>query len=88
MAESKKRKRKSGEVAEQDTEVHSWTEDIPMSPSWWAPAFITLLIVGLVWVMVYYISSARFPIPGISWWNLVIGFGSMLIGFLMTLRWR
>lgn len=87
MAESKKRK-KNGREAADDTELHSWTEGIPLSPRWWAPAFVTLLLLGLVWLMVYYISSGAYPIPKISWWNMVIGLGIMMVGFLMTLRWR
>ncbi len=87
MAESKKRK-KGGKEAADDTEIHSWTEGIPLSPRWWAPTFVTLLLLGLVWLMVYYISSGAYPIPNISWWNMVIGLGIMLVGFLMTLRWR
>ncbi|WP_022868913.1 cell division protein CrgA [Schaalia vaccimaxillae] len=87
MPESKKRKKNGKEVSE-DTEIQMWTDGIPLSPRWWAPAFVSLLILGLLWLMVYYISSGMYPIPGISWWNLVIGLGIMMSGFLMTLRWR
>ncbi|ENO18396.1 hypothetical protein HMPREF9004_0965 [Schaalia cardiffensis F0333] len=87
VAESKKRKKDGREVSD-DTEIHSWTEGIPLSPRWWAPAFVTLLLLGLVWLMVYYISSGTYPIPNISWWNMVIGLGIMMVGFLMTLKWR
>ncbi|QWW19609.1 cell division protein CrgA [Schaalia sp. 19OD2882] len=87
MPESKKR-RKNGEVAHEDTEIHSWTDGIPPSPQWWAPVFLTFLLLGLVWVLVYYISQAQYPIPGLNWWNLVIGLGSMLVGLFMLMRWR
>lgn len=66
----------------------SWTKGIPLSPEWWAPTFITLLIVGLVWLVIYYFSGARYPIPGIWHWNLGIGITLMMAGFIMTLRWR
>lgn len=66
----------------------SWTKGIPLSPPWWAPTFITLLIVGLVWLVIYYFSGATFPIPGIGHWNLVIGISVMMAGFIMTLKWR
>lgn len=87
MAESKKRK-KDGKDASVDTDIKSWTEGIPLSPTWWAPAFVTLLVGGLLYLMVYYISGGKYPIPGINWWNLVIGICIMLVGFIMTLRWR
>ncbi len=66
----------------------SWTKGIPLSPSWWAPVFSALLILGLVWLVIYYFSSAMYPIPGIGHWNLVIGITIMMAGFIMTLRWR
>lgn len=87
MAESKKRKKDGREVTD-DTEIHTWTEGIPLSPSWWAPAFVSLLLLGLVWLMVYYISGGLYPIPNIAWWNMVIGLCIMMAGFLMTLKWR
>ncbi len=87
MPESKKRK-KHGKVVSDDIEIQSWTDGIPLSPSWWAPTFVTLLLAGLVWLMVYYISGAQYPIPNIGWWNMMIGLGIMMAGFLMTLKWR
>ena len=45
--------------------------------------------VGLLWVVTYYISGAnQYPIPALGRWNLGVGFGLMLSGFLMTTRWR
>lgn len=87
MPESRKRK-KHGKVVNDDLEIQSWTDGIPLSPAWWAPAFVTLLILGLIWLMVYYISAGVYPIPGITWWNMVIGLSIMMVGFIMTLKWR
>lgn len=58
------------------------------NPPWFAPTFITLLILGLVWVVVTYISQGRLPIPPLGSWNLAVGFGFILVGFGMTMRWR
>ncbi len=71
-----------------DADRPSWADGVALSPKWWAPTFITLLILGLVWIVVYYFSAAEYPIPGLGTWNLVIGLGLMLVGFLMTLKWR
>jgi hypothetical protein len=62
--------------------------DAAPNPVWFKPIMIGLMIVGLVWVLVFYLSGQQFPIPGIEAWNLVIGFGIAFIGFLMTTRWR
>lgn len=74
--------------AESDNEIHAWTDGIPLSPVWWAPVFTTLMIVGLLWIVVFYISGATYPIPKIGQWNLAVGGGIAFIGFLMTMRWR
>lgn len=58
------------------------------NPVWFKPIMVGLMLLGLVWVLVFYLSSMAFPIPGIGAWNLVIGFGIAFAGFLMTTRWR
>ena len=47
-----------------------------------------LMIVGLLWIIAFYITQGLFPVPAIGNWNILIGFGIAIIGFLMTLRWR
>ncbi len=60
----------------------------PPNPVWFKPIMLGLMLLGLVWVLVFYLSGSRFPIPGIDAWNLLVGFGIAFIGFLMTTRWR
>lgn len=89
MPESRKRKKRSGETAKSDTELHSsWAEGMKLSPTWWAPTMVTLMIVGLLWVVASYLLQMQYPIPGIGNWNLAIGLGVIFVGFMMTLRWR
>ena len=85
---SKREKRAKRAAAEAESEIHAWTDGIPLSPVWWAPLFTTLMIVGLLWIVVFYISSAAYPIPQLGQWNLAVGGGIAFIGFLMTMRWR
>ena len=58
------------------------------SPAWWVPTLCTFMVVGLFWLVVYYLSAEKFPIPGIGLGNMAIGFILILIGFGMTTRWR
>jgi hypothetical protein len=58
------------------------------SPQWWAPLMVALMVVGLVWIVVFYVTQQAYPIPGINLWNLGIGFAIAMAGFLMTTRWR
>ena len=57
------------------------------NPRWFVPLFCTLMVVGLIWVVAYYLTST-YPIPNIGAWNLLIGFVIIMIGFLMTMWWR
>lgn len=58
------------------------------NPVWFKPVMVGFMLLGLAWVLVFYISGAQFPIPSIGSWNLLIGLGIAMIGFLMTTRWR
>ena len=59
------------------------------NPPWFVPLMLGLMVVGLLWVVTYYISGVnQYPIPALGRWNLGVGFGLMLSGFLMTTRWR
>ncbi|WP_262925649.1 cell division protein CrgA [Kocuria atrinae] len=49
---------------------------------------IGLMIVGLLWIIVYYLFQGTLPIPGINVWNLIIGLVFMMTGLIMTTRWR
>jgi hypothetical protein len=52
------------------------------------PVMIGLLVIGLAWIVTYYVTQAKYPVPDIENWNLVAGFGILLVGFGMTTRWR
>ncbi|HLS26993.1 MAG TPA: cell division protein CrgA [Beutenbergiaceae bacterium] len=81
MPESKSRKKKAYTPPPPPAEEKQ-------NPRWWAPMMVTLMVIGLVWVVVTYLTDSRFPVPSIGSWNLAIGFGVMMVGFLMTMRWR
>ncbi|CAH0212742.1 MULTISPECIES: cell division protein CrgA [unclassified Microbacterium] len=55
---------------------------------WFKPVMLGFMLLGLAWILVFYLSGSTLPIPGIGSWNLGIGLGIALIGFLMTTRWR
>ena len=58
------------------------------NPPWFVPVMLALMIIGLVWIVVFYVSQQKYPIPAIGSWNLVAGFGVILAGFMMTTKWR
>lgn len=84
MPESRSRKKKP---IRQPVAQHHPEKEQP-NPEWWVPVMVTLFLVGLVYIVMTYLSSSRLPIPGIGNWNLGIGFAIIMAGFIMTMRWR
>ena len=72
MPESRKRKidgKPVDRVTEKKTKLDPhWTDGIKPTPTWWAPVFCTLAVIGLIWLAIYYMWSAQYPIPGIGHW--------------------
>jgi len=58
------------------------------NPPWFTPVMLGLMLLGLFWVVTFYVTGTGYPIPNIGYWNLGIGFGLMITGFMMTTRWR
>ena len=58
------------------------------SPSWLAPVMIANFLIGLLWIVTFYVSETRYPIPGIGAWNMIVGFTFIGIGFSLATKWR
>jgi len=62
-------------------------EEAP-NPVWFKPVMFGFMLLGLAWIIVFYVSQGRLPIADLGSWNILIGFGIAFVGFLMTTRWR
>lgn len=58
------------------------------NPVWFKPVMFGFMLTGLIWIIVFYVSGTSLPVPELGTWNILVGFGIMFIGFLMTTRWR
>ena len=58
------------------------------SPRWLAPAMVACFVLGLAWVVVYYITQTAYPIGSIGVGNMGIGFGLIIVGFVLSTRWK
>ncbi len=92
MARSKKRKKvEQRRISRQQAEERRSKQAPPQgSPKWWVPVMVGLAVVGLIIIVIAYITGGRFPIPGLPNGNinLFVGIGFMLAGFLMTMGWK
>ncbi|MCI9888452.1 cell division protein CrgA [Micrococcales bacterium 31B] len=61
------------------------------NPRWYAPLMVTLMVLGLAYLVATYVLSAsgyaQYPL-NIGNWNLAVGGGVMLVGFGMLLNWK
>lgn len=62
------------------------------SPVWLAPLMLTLFGIGVLWLVVFYITQARMGglpyVSDIGNWNLLVGFGFIIAGFGLSTQWR
>jgi hypothetical protein len=82
-----KRKPKIEKVAK------SRSSEDALNPVWFKPVMFGFMIVGLFWIITYYVTSAQFPLGAatplnLSNWNILIGFGIAMVGFMMSTRWK
>lgn len=60
-----------------------------VSPSWFAPLMVFCFLFGLAWIAVFYITGGDLPVMrSVGNWNLVVGFGFIIGGVVLSTRWR
>lgn len=85
MPESKKRKKA---VYTAPTPVGGVKKKGP-SPVWLAPLMLTLFLIGIIWLVVFYLVGEDMPVVGdLGNNNLLIGFGFIIAGFGLSTQWR
>ena len=65
------------------------------SGTWFVVLFISLMLIGLTWLIVFQLAGSGPDVPGfLQWmadlnvWNYAIAFAFMITGLLLTMRWR
>ncbi|MEP7021965.1 MAG: cell division protein CrgA [Pseudonocardiales bacterium] len=59
------------------------------SPTWYPVVMAVVLVIGLAYLVVYYLAGQSIPImKDLTGWNFAVGFGIMLVGLIMAVRWR
>nr|WP_276584509.1 cell division protein CrgA [Brevibacterium permense] len=66
----------------------SGQQTIKPNPSWFLPVLIGLLLIGLIWLVTFYITQGAFPVEAWGNWNILIGFAFFVAGLIMSTRWR
>jgi hypothetical protein len=85
MPVSKKRKKKDEKPAVIDVAPLDETVE---GPKWLVPVMLASFLIGLIWIVIFYMTETLYPIPNIGAWNMLVGFGFIGVGFTLATRWR
>jgi len=88
MPKSKLRKKVKEEHAHLEQVHAAEPHIIAESPKWFAPVMVANFLIGLFWIVIFYVTQTQYPVPGIGAWNMVIGFAFIGVGFGLATRWR
>ena len=63
------------------------------SPTWLPATAVGLVLFAVLWLVVYYLTNSgtdpEIPLmSSLHAWNFAVGFGVMLLGLVMAVRWR
>ena len=87
MPESKVRKsaaKKKRAAAAKPKKVAS-----PASRRWVPPTFITVGLLGVAWLITYYVAGQSIPfMTALGDWNILIGMGGMSAAFAIATLWK
>jgi hypothetical protein len=60
-----------------------------VSPPWVGPAIVACLVIGLAWIVVYYLTQGSVAgMSALGAWNLVVGFVFIIAGVILSTTWR
>ncbi|MCX4549646.1 cell division protein CrgA [Streptomyces sp. NBC_01387] len=55
---------------------------------WVAPVMLAFFLIGLAWIVVFYVTEGDMPIKPFGNWNIVVGFGFIAAGFGVSTQWK
>jgi len=58
------------------------------SRGWVAPVMLALFVMGLAWIVVFYVTDGSLPMDSLGNWNIVVGFGFIAAGFGVSTQWK
>lgn len=86
---AEKKKRARFESLKQDRADRERRVAAPGSRRWVPPTFISLGILGVLWLVVYYIAGHTIPfMSDLGGWNVLIGMGAMAAAFAVSTLWK
>ena len=89
MPESRTRKSAEAKKRRADAEVKIKKVKAPSSRRWVPPVFITVGLLGVAWLITYYVAGQYIPFMTLLGnWNILIGMGGMAAAFGIATLWK
>jgi hypothetical protein len=87
-AEIKAVSKRRAEASEKHTEKAKRSPKLSSNRAWVPPTFITVGLLGVLWLVVYYIAGASIPfMSSLGTINVVIGMGLLAASFGIATLW-
>jgi hypothetical protein len=59
------------------------------SRAWVAPVMVTLFLIGLAWIVTFYLTQGDLPLMNaLGNWNILVGFVFIGLGFAVSTQWK
>lgn len=89
MPKSKVRKKTSYTPSPVAASSTAGAKALRPSPAWYPIVMAAFLVIGLAYIVVYYMAAESIPfMNSLGSWNFAVGFGFLVIGLGMAVRWR
>ena len=89
MPESRTRKTADEKLKRKRSEARPARVKAPSSRRWVPPTFITVGLLGVAWLITYYVAGQDIPfMAALGNWNILIGMGGMAAAFGIATLWQ
>jgi hypothetical protein len=86
---AEEKQRLKGQRAAQRSRAKSQRIKAPGSRRWVPPTFITVGLLGVAWLITYYVAGTDVPVMrDLGNWNILIGMGGMAAAFGLATLWK
>ena len=55
---------------------------------WVAPLMLAMFLIGLAWIVLFYVTTGDMPVKSLGNWNIVVGFRFIAAGFVVSTQWK
>lgn len=88
MPKSRIRKKKDRPTSSDNRTPQKTKIDLTTGRSWVAPLMLAMFAIGLAWIVIFYVTEGSLPIDALGNWNILVGFGFIGVGFVVSTQWK